>query len=383
MSIRKRISQILTPSIRRTSPEVETGFGLRREIGGAARIGDILRRLLVDNNQDAESIQTELSDLRDIASKYGCYLIACEIQECVSSMPNEDEDGRAFKKGRGFELAANLYQQNISKRINAVNEGDLNVEPEEFSRYVRELLECLFLAKKHRRGIQVCIEICEYLVLRGCDLSIDRHLFLSLAKDSAVTILELSLHVKEKADREYNRAKRESREFDTPIPDYSFYPDGVDEEILSHLDGLARKIAEVADSLSETEAKAKRDSLVLAPKFDEATVANHLSYLEIVRNISNKAQYLPLEAFSYEQTGKFKESMQPGDGQEFVKVAAQLFERQAIAEGDLGLDILSRQHYVKAEEFWRLGGDVSRAENAGTIASNLPTPKTRSHVTES
>ena len=108
MSIRKRISQILTPSIRRTSPEVETGFGLRREIGGAARIGDILRRLLVDNNQDTESTQTELSDLRDIASKYGCYLIACEIQECVSSMPNEDEDGRAFKKGRGFELAC-LY----------------------------------------------------------------------------------------------------------------------------------------------------------------------------------------------------------------------------------------------------------------------------------
>ena len=159
MSILKRITQILTPPIRRKSKLKDTSLSSVRESGGATRIGDMLKHLLTEEKKDAESIRDALSELRDIASEYGSYMTATEIRDCVLRMPDKDEEGRAYRKGRGYELAADLYQQSLSKKIIAVDEGILAIEPEEFSGYCKELLECLFLARKHRRGIQVCLEI--------------------------------------------------------------------------------------------------------------------------------------------------------------------------------------------------------------------------------
>lgn len=371
MSILKRITQILTPPIRRKSKLKDTSLSSVRESGGATRIGDILKHLLTEEKKDAESIRDALSELRDIASEYGSYMTATEIRDCVLRMPDKDEEGRAYRKGRGYELAADLYQQSLSKKIIAVDEGILAIEPEEFSGYCKELLECLFLARKYRRGIQVCLEICEDLVFRGCDPSEAARLYRSWAKESVTGVLELTLQEKEQADRIYNRAKREHRKIDTPMPEDSSSSAALDEGLLIHLDELRQKVLQIAMALSRADVKPEIAYRDLKGTKENDVLQKHLAYTELLRRISSSAQYLPLEAFAYEQAAVIKESMARGSGLDHFKAAAQLFVKQAEIERNLSLAVLSRRHYERAAELWRLAGDMPLAENARTMASNL------------
>ena len=371
MSILKRITQILTPPIRRKSKLKDTSLSSVRESGGATRIGDILKHLLTEEKKDAESIRDALSELRDIASEYGSYMTATEIRDCVLRMPDKDEEGRAYRKGRGYELAADLYQQSLSKKIIAVDEGILAIEPEEFSGYCKELLECLFLARKYRRGIQVCLEICEDLVFRGCDPSEAARLYRSWAKESVTGVLELTLQEKEQADRIYNRAKREHRKIDTPMPEDSSPSAALDEGLLIHLDELRQKVLQIAMALSRADVKPEIAYRDLKGTKENDVLQKHLAYTELLRRISSSAQYLPLEAFAYEQAAVIKESMARGSGLDHFKAAAQLFVKQAEIERNLSLAVLSRRHYERAAELWRLAGDMPLAENARTMASNL------------
>ncbi len=377
MSIRKRITQILTPPTRRKSKLEDTSLSSDRESGGAARIGDILKHLLPEARKDTESIQADFSELKKIASEYGSYTTATEIRDCVLRMPNEDEEGRAYRKGRGYELAANFYHQSLSDRIIAVDGGILAVEPREFSGYCKELLECFFLARKHRRGIQVCLGICEVLVFRGCVPSEAARLYPSWAKESVLGVLELTLQEKERADQNYNRTKREHRKINAPIPEESSPSDAVDEGLLAYLHELRQKVSEIAMALSRAEVKPEVDYRELKGSKEKEVLTRHLAYTELLRKISNRAQYLPLEAFAYEQAAVTKESMMRGSGLDLFKAAAQLFGRQAEIERNLSLAILSRRHYERAAELWRLAGDVPLAENARTMATNLPQESTQ------
>jgi hypothetical protein len=273
-------------------------------------------------------------------------------------MSKEDKEGRFNKIGRGFELAADFHYQNVSKRINAAMESHDDIQPEELTGYVSRLVACYFLAKKHRKGIQVCVQICDNLILRGCELSHCAALFQSVAKDSVKAILELALHDKEHADRTYNRAKRKQSKSDTPMPEDISDPNLIDENQLSYLLEYQQKIVHVVSSLGKISGY--------------STAKEQLAYIDSIRMISNLTKYLPLAVFAFEQAGAIKESLKPGGGQEFFKTAAQLSERQATSEAELDFAILSRRHYEKAEGMWRLEGDISRAENAGTIASRLP-----------
>jgi hypothetical protein len=154
MSFRKRITEILTPPSRHKSDFEQLGVAGKQEIGGVARIGDILTWLLCDVGQGDKATRVELKELRKIATKYGIYLTACEIQGCVVRMPDVDEAGNSFKKGRGFELAADLHYQSLIGWIKGGDDGALEVGSEEFSKYFSELLESFFRRRSILRGFK-------------------------------------------------------------------------------------------------------------------------------------------------------------------------------------------------------------------------------------
>ncbi|MFP6581131.1 MAG: hypothetical protein VCD00_01100 [Candidatus Hydrogenedentota bacterium] len=367
MRVLKQISRILTPPTRHTSREERTDLGPGKEVAGAARIGDILKCLLVDEKPGVDNIQAELSELRDIASKLGIYMVACEIRECVSSMPHEDKKGRMYKKGRGFELAADLHQQNLSIKLSALSEGRTDMGPEGFSRYFREVLDCFFLAKKHRKGIQVCLGTCEELLIRACDRSGSAQVFPSLAQECVAVILELVLREKERNDHSYSRAKQENRRSDTPLPRVPLPPDFLDDGLHSYLSDSRERIVMVASALAKAKAKANID-IDFGVSGTRNVFEKRLAYTEFLRKISSISHYHPLEVFAFEQAGAIKEAIAPGNGLTLYKMAAQVSEKQAKRERDRNLRFLSRRHFEKAADMWYLAGDIPRAKKARTLA---------------
>lgn len=362
MSFRKRITEMLTPPIRHSSDREEFGSKGGGEIGGAARIGEILNRLLCDASSSKEAVRIELEALRKIAVQYGSYLTACEIQECVLRMPNANEGGHVFRKGRGFELAADLHYQSLVGRIKGAGDGTLSIETDEFAKYFGELLESYFSAKKHRKGIQVCIGICEDLLTRGCGSSRGAKACPGFANASMVAMMDLALREKERTDRKFNRAKRDHRRFNTPMPEESAPPDSVDGSLLSYIDGYRLQVAQVELGMARLQYKVELDFRSLTGSEARSDIENLLGFVESVRKIANNAQCQILEAFAYEQAGIIKESLSVGSGVELISTGARLYENCAGKEVELKLGVLCRRHFEKAAELWALAGNAEGVE---------------------
>lgn len=56
-------------------------------------------------------------------------------------------------------------------------------------------------------------------------------------------MMDLALREKEKTDRGFNRAKRDHRRFDTPMPEESVPPDSGDGSLLAYIDGCRLQVA--------------------------------------------------------------------------------------------------------------------------------------------
>lgn len=383
MGFLKRISQIITPLIglksrssksssSKRNKQRDTNHSVVREGGRADRIGHILAHLLSESKSDSRNAHDELLELKDIASEYGAYMTATEIRDCVLRMPDADSEGKAYRKGRGYELAADLFRQDLVKKVKPVHKGILAVSAEEFAAYCKELLECFFLAEKHRRGIQICLVICEDLIIRSCSPSEAARQYSSLARDSVRAILELVLDEKLQADREYNRAKREHRKFDTPMPEDNPSPAAVDEALVAYLDELRGKVHEIDAALSRAEARPDVDLGKLQGNEEEDVLARLLAYTESIRALAKSTRYLPLHALAYEQAAQIKDSMVRGSGAEYYKGAALVSEKEAEKESEFNFTVLSRKHFEHAAQLWRLAGDEPQAVKAKARASELP-----------
>lgn len=369
MGFRKRISQILTPPTRRKSEfDSDPAQTPAPGIGGATRINEILKKLLLDEDRDSESTHANLSELREVAAKYGSYMTACEIQECVIELPMKDEAGNHYKKERGYELAADLHQQDLMTRLSAVSEGKSTDSLEDFGRFFKNPVGCHFLAEKHRKGIQLSLATTEDLILRGCSPNPNAPKFIALAELSAKTLMTLALQEKEKKERDYNKAKRNQRNFDTPIPEDMVAPNDIEDLLLSFLDDFRKKVTQVTAAIRQQGALPQVDFRELKGTEGKEIFTQHLVYTETIRNIAHAAQYYPLESFAYEQAGTVRELAAPGKGIEIFGLAAQLIERQADTEKTLGLKQLSNRHYEKASKLWYLVGDVPKANHASSQA---------------
>jgi hypothetical protein len=151
-------------------------------------------------------------------------------------------------------------------------------------------------------------------------------LYPGLAKESMIVMIDLALREKEKTDRRFNRAKRDHRRFDTPMPGESAPPDSVDGSLLAYIDGCRLQVAQVGLVMGRVQARAEVAFRLLTGDESQDVFARHIAYIESVRKVASGAQHQVLEAYAYEQAGVVKEFVASGSGLESFGMGTGLLE---------------------------------------------------------
>lgn len=371
MTVFRRITQFLTPPpMRKPSGQEPVDWTEPQQVS-ASMLRPILQSLLAGQPPDEFAPKRSLSDLREIATRYGAYPTASEIQNCLARMPEKDSEGVAYKKGRGYELAASLYTQHLNKEIDGVEGKSKPLGPNLFEEFVRELVECLFKGQLVRRGVEITIVTVEKLLSKAVDSFEYRELYLTLAHRCVECTIASSLE-KVEADLEAaNRAARRYEKGESPPPTPSSPLQTLDQELIAYLKNMETRVEVIKEGFTQFPMRPAMRGTGSEQKPDQKTIRRHLEYLHGLMQIVNDAGYRPLLGLLKERGGVLREQVSKGAGVDFLRSAAGDYEWQGDKEASLHLVNLSRKRYARAANLYRRVGDAAKAEKNEVKARGL------------
>ena len=321
-----------------------------------------MRILLKNQSLDKETVRANLAELKKIAKKYGSGFVASEIRDCIGRMPDRDDDGLPYKKGRGYELAADLYLQHLNKLIDDIEERSISPTVQEFEECVSALLWCLFRAEKYRKGVETCVQVGEDLVRRSCYRSNHVHLYLHLAERTAACIVQIAFQKMEEIERNFNLAKRSSRKFDSPPPEEPDPASIIDNTLIAYLRDLQQQVLQARTDLAGLSSKPVLPRGALKAGTGTEDIRRHLDFLGAFVDVTHSGKYLVFSAFADEERGFLHETLKMGSGLEYLREAARSYEEQGDIEKRLYLTNLSLWRFRKAYKLWCYIGSTQESD---------------------
>lgn len=333
MAFPKRLSDILTPpSWLWSSKPDRTGTGSSPDHVNTgpslSHVGDILKKLLGAESPSSPSSDSaaQLSQLKEIAKKYGCQHLAHEIRDTVGRLPETSSSGEAYKKGRGFELAADLFIQHARGLMRDLPSG---AALREVKATVAEIVSCYFLAGKHLKGVEASLDFSSVILCQCVAAPSMAEDYMRTAHEIGGSTLDLTLQ----ADESLRHSNRSS---DSDPGDLQGTARGIPTELLSYLGDSQEQVRNLRDKLADiVRGSVVEDAGPVSP--------DRWAYLTAVAHEAEAAGHTSLAAAAWEAMAALPGQAGRPAGADCVNFAVALYEKSARTAQECGLLSTSRQ----------------------------------------
>lgn len=320
-----------------------------------------LDALLKAETSSDEVAQRARRELLEVAEKYSPYLTASEIHQNVSARRASTDQDETVHKGRGLELAGELYYQHLMQEIHAIEAEGRRLGPSVFEDYCVELLECFISGENVRRGVGFAVSLVDHLIERFGTSANPEPPYLELAERALNSTFEFASRKLEQDLQSMKREMRQHRKGDTPIPEVRDPRSMADQQLLDYLDELKKQFEAI---------KANFQAVTPRPAGGEAATKEISEYLyKLIQTASSTENFGIAGAFKERLAGRLVGADQVRAAT-FARAAAVDFMAQGDAELKHNLVELGLRRYRRAHRlFLKIGDAKTAAELESKIAS--------------
>lgn len=352
MSIIKRLTEVLTPPIRRrTSSDRDQGSVVESTGAETPRLSDlkdILWELLTRERISPSATNELLTKIKEIAKQYGTVVTAAEIRDTVLRMPDANQSTAPVKKRRGYELAADLLRQSIYAQLRRVEEDDDCGALDDVPDLAFEMLASSFLAEKHIKGIETCLAVVEELLERACYHSLSSAPCLELADRLMTQTVDMVLVEDERLAQARRSAERAG------VPEAATFRGPLESALLANLAvrrDAVQNLCERLATLPKTAVLPPRERPDAITKVD---LHAHMTFLLAVAQAAIAEICPVLAAYALEHAAEAGALLRHAKTSSYAKHAALLYRKAAAAEGASGFHVAKRKHLEAAAALQKL-----------------------------
>ena len=349
VDIFKKISQIITPPIRKKSTQ-EARQTLKQEFHTptSSPFDSLVRKILIaDSVEDPEARQGFLQ-LKQIAVRNGVYATASKLKSFVMNLPERDETGTPYNKQWGYQLAAELYLKHLRAELDMLNGRVRPLGPTVFGGYLDDYIQCLFEADKVSKAIETVLAMADKLLSKGVHSSQYRERYTKLAEQAVTSITTLSIEKREKDKTNYYKAVKIHRKAKTPVPTSLDEMLSIDSSRLDYLKGLQQNFVLISKILQELGTGQNVSPHLTTADSDRANILNQVQLLQSSISVAEKIGYSSFSAILLEKVGRLRVALRDERSGRYLREAAKHYEMQGDIERRLRLTNLSKQRYQKA-----------------------------------
>jgi len=340
MSFVKRLTQIITPPIwrRESPPTIGTEDHALPTAGPrVSEVKEILECLLDPGDRTEDLTRQMLERLREIAKKYGRMNTAREVRDCVLRMTETNAVGRPYKKGRGYELAADLIFQHVQQQLRGLETTEGVEHIKELPALVHEILDCLVLAIRYVKGVELCLDISDQLI-QGVLIRRSAGHHLRIAEQILAETLEKCLSEQEHQEQ----AKRVVKSAGT---DEEIEHGHRDSALLAYLSRKKTSVHKVSAILMNAPYPGSRDAVGSA---SAAELGTHLESFVSVSKTAGETRDYVLASYCTEQAAIVLRRAGRTDAKSYAAQAVLMYEKAAATEREVGLRTRAARHHSSA-----------------------------------